>query len=62
MSYVADGACLLKGEGHIRYPDNEDYQSYSEWIEEVGWGNNADHPLIPLVYSETPIDGMESVD
>ena len=26
MTYIADGAKLLDSEGHIRYPDNEDYQ------------------------------------
>ncbi len=28
ISFVADGARLLQEEGHIRYPDNEDYQVF----------------------------------
>lgn len=51
ISFVVDGAPILREEGHIRYPDNEDYQSYADWIEDIGWGGHADHPLIPVVYS-----------
>lgn len=49
---MADGAHLLQEEGHIRYPDNEDFQSYALWIEDIGWGGVANHPLIPVVYEE----------
>ena len=52
ISFVADGTHLLQEEGHIRYPDNEDFQSYALWIEDIGWGGVADHPLIPVVYEE----------
>lgn len=52
VSYVADGARLLQREGHLRYPDGEDYPSYQAWVEEVGWGEAARHPLLPLVYTE----------
>jgi hypothetical protein len=52
ISYIADNAKLLNSEGHIRYPDNEDYMSYASWIDDIGWGGYADHPLLPLVYSE----------
>ena len=56
ISFVADGAHLLQEEGHIRYPDNEDFQSYALWIEDIGWGGVADHPLIPVVYQEESED------
>lgn len=50
ISFIADGVQILQDEGHIRYPDNEDSQSYSDWIDEVGWGGIAEHPLLPIVY------------
>ena len=56
ISFVADGVNLLQGEGHIRYPDNEDFQSYALWIDDIGWGGVADHPLIPVVYQEESED------
>eukprot|EP01035_Chromulina_nebulosa_P017638 gene17638-23216_t len=51
VAFVADGAKVLEEEGHIRYPDDEDSQSYQEWLSEVGWGGIADHPLLPIVYN-----------
>ena len=56
ISFVGDGAHLLQEEGHIRYPDNEDFQSYALWIEDIGWGGVADHTLIPIVYQEESED------
>jgi hypothetical protein len=56
ISFVADGVNLLQGEGHIRYPDNEDFQSYALWIDDIGWGGVADHPLIPVVYQDDSVD------
>jgi hypothetical protein len=56
ISFVADGVNLLQGEGHIRYPDNEDFQSYALWIDDIGWGGVADHPLIPVVYQNDSVD------
>jgi hypothetical protein len=56
ISFVADGVNLLQGEGHIRYPDNEDFQSYALWIDDIGWGGVADHPLIPVVYQDDNVD------
>eukprot|EP01038_Epipyxis_sp_PR26KG_P004525 gene4525-6390_t len=53
ISFVADNANLLNSIGHIRYPDNEDYQSYSRWIDDIGWGGVAEHPLTPIVYKKT---------
>jgi hypothetical protein len=50
ISFIADNLPLLEDEGHIRYPDNEDSQSYHDWIGEVGWGGVASHPLLPIVY------------
>lgn len=52
VSFVADGARLLNSEGHIRYPDNEDDASYAAWIDDIGWGGYADHPLLPLTWSK----------
>lgn len=49
---MADKTNLLQEEGHIRYPDNEDFQSYALWIDDIGWGGVAEHPLIPIVYQE----------
>ena len=51
VSFVVDGAPLLQEEGQIRIPDNEDYQSYADWIDDIGWGGYAEHPLTPVVYS-----------
>jgi ectoine hydroxylase-related dioxygenase (phytanoyl-CoA dioxygenase family) len=56
ISFVADGVNLLQEEGHIRYPDNEDFQSYRLWIDDIGWGGLADHPLIPIVYQDDNIE------
>lgn len=50
LSFVADETALLNEEGHIRYPDDEDMQSYSEWINDIGWGGIAEHPYTPIVY------------
>eukprot|EP00981_Chlorochromonas_danica_P009266 scaffold2582_cov162-Ochromonas_danica.AAC.35 len=50
--FVADRAPLLMADGHLRRPDNEDAQSYAGWIKEVGWGGEAAHPLLPVVYDE----------
>ena len=30
--------------------NNEDTQSFSSWINDVGYGNYADHESIPIVY------------
>eukprot|EP01031_Cornospumella_fuschlensis_P029147 gene29147-35178_t len=56
VSFVADQTYLLQKEGHVRRPDDEDAQSYAEWVAEVGWGNKAEHPLIPLIYDEDHSD------
>jgi len=51
VSFVADGAALLREEGHRRRPDTEDAPSYGDWIGTVGWGGVARHPDLPLVYA-----------
>ena len=56
ISFVADKTNLLQEEGHIRYPDNEDFQSYALWIDDIGWGGVAEHPLIPIVYQEDLVE------
>lgn len=56
VSYIADGAILLGDDGYVRYPDDEDKQSYSSWIDEVGRGNFADHDSIPIVYMRSDDD------
>jgi ectoine hydroxylase-related dioxygenase (phytanoyl-CoA dioxygenase family) len=62
ISFVADETALLNDEGHIRYPDDEDMQSYSEWIGDIGWGGIAEHPFTPVVYrreEESTDEGLE---
>ena len=56
ISFIADGTYLLQEDGHIRRPDTEDYQSYEDWIEDVQWGNFADHKYLPLVFQEESND------
>lgn len=51
VTYVKDNVRILsRGEDQVRYPDGEDVQSYSSWIEEVGWGEVARHTDLPVVY------------
>jgi len=62
VSFVADGARLLNAEGHIRYPDNEDSASYAGWINDIGWGGIAEHPLTPLVFWRDGTNDSEQND
>lgn len=57
VSYVADGAVLLPRQGNVRTPDDEDMQSYADWVEEVGYGNVADHDSIPIVFYNDDEEG-----
>lgn len=52
ISFIADGMYLLQDSGHVREVDTEDYQCYSDWIDEVGMGNFARHKHLPIVYKE----------
>lgn len=56
VSFIADGAHTLEKDISDKLMNDEDKQSYAHWIEDVGWGNYADHPSLPIVYSE---DGEE---
>ena len=59
VSYVADGARLLGETGHVRYPDTEDTGSYTDWVDEVGWGNVVEHPKLPVVYCDPEAEGVD---
>ncbi len=41
----------------MRTPDDEDMQSYADWVEEVGYGNVADHDSIPIVFYNDDEEG-----
>lgn len=50
VSYVADNIKVLDKEGHVRYPNDEDYQSYRLWIDGM-WGEFVhEDEHLPLVF------------
>ena len=53
ISYVSAAAHVLDNqdeEGLRRRPDDEDRESYSDWIGAVEGGAVADHKMLPIVY------------
>lgn len=51
VTFIRDKARLLNNDDYqLRYPDQEDTGSYAPWLDEVGWGGVAEHPLLPLVF------------
>lgn len=58
VSYFADGATVLpcdlensEGFEMLRYPHNEDTESFDNWLYDLEPGNFAEHPSLPLVWS-----------